>query len=70
MRIWDGNVLIEFQHHLSGFSDANLTVTTSPIRGTCKRTLTNYDTRNVIAQRETAGKAKLRAVINASASPP
>jgi hypothetical protein len=38
-----------------GYGDANLTVTTSPTRGTCKTTLTNYDTGNVIAERETAG---------------
>ena len=47
------------------FGDANLTVTTSPTRGTCKTTLTDYNSGDIIAERETAGKVTLRAVVSA-----
>ena len=48
-----------------GYPDANLVVTTSPTRGTCKTTLTDYNSGDIIAERETAGKVTLRAVVSA-----
>jgi hypothetical protein len=48
-----------------GFDDANLTVTTSPTRGTCKTTLTDYNSGDIIGERETAGKVTLKAVVSA-----
>ena len=51
-----------------GFDDATLTVTTSPTRGTCKTTLTDYNSGDVIAERETAGKVTLGAIVSAKES--
>lgn len=47
----------------AGFDDAPLTVTTSPTRGTCKTTITDYNSGNVLGERETAGRAILKAVV-------
>jgi hypothetical protein len=46
-----------------GFEDSHLTVTTAPTKGTCKTTLTDYESGNVLADRETAGKATFSAVV-------
>jgi hypothetical protein len=43
----------------AGYDTVPLTVTTDPTTGTCKTTLTNDDTGDVVAQKETAGKAEL-----------
>lgn len=47
-----------------GANDSNVsfTITTSPTRGTCKTTLTNYNTGDVIAEKTSAGKAELKAL--------
>jgi hypothetical protein len=50
------------------YPDTNLTVTTSPSRGTCKTTLTDYNSGDVIAERETAGKVTLGAIVSAKES--
>ncbi|OZE77255.1 hypothetical protein CH305_18640 [Rhodococcus sp. 15-649-2-2] len=48
-----------------GMDDATLSVTTSPTRGTCTTTLTDYDSGEVLVQKETSGKATVEAVISA-----
>lgn len=47
-----------------GFGDALLTVTTEPTSGTCKTTLTNYNSGDVLGERETAGRVVLKAVVS------
>lgn len=49
----------------AGYSDSTLTVTTAPTRGTCTTTLTDYDTGNVLAQQESAGRVSLTAIVRA-----
>ena len=48
-----------------GFDDATLTVTTTPTRGTCMTSLTDYNSGDIIGERLTAGKVMLKAVISA-----
>ncbi|GAF47202.1 hypothetical protein [Rhodococcus wratislaviensis] len=48
-----------------GFDDATLSVTTSPTTGTCTTTLTDYNSGEVLSQRETAGRAVVEAVVSA-----
>ncbi|MBM4492139.1 hypothetical protein GS445_07825 [Rhodococcus hoagii] len=48
----------------AGMGDATLAVLTQPTRGTCKTTLTDYNSGNIIGERETAGKAELSVVIS------
>lgn len=48
----------------AGYEDATLAVTTSPTTGTCKTTLTDYNSGNLIAQRESAGKVTLTVVVS------
>lgn len=52
---------------MPGNGDATLTVLTQPTRGTCMTTLTDYNTGDVIAERETAGKVELSVVVRADA---
>lgn len=47
------------------FGDTTLTMLTQPTRGTCTSTLTDYNTGDVVAERETAGKAELSVVVQA-----
>lgn len=52
-----------------GRGDANVlfTIMTSPTRGTCKTTLTDYNSGEVIAEKETAGRVTLKVILTGSA---
>jgi hypothetical protein len=60
-----GSKTFSSKYGVSGSDGADLVVTTSPTAGTCKTTLTDYNTGKVIAERETAGKVTLKVVIKA-----
>ena len=46
----------------AGSSNVPFTITTSPTTGTCITTLTNYNTGDIIGQKETAGRARLKVI--------
>lgn len=48
-----------------GYPEATLTVETSPTRGTCLTRFTDDDSGDVLAEKETAGTARLEAVVPA-----
>lgn len=52
---------------LYGMGDGNLdqtfTLGTAPTTGTCKSSITNYDTGEIIAQKESAGRSVLKVVL-------
>ncbi|MCD2104371.1 hypothetical protein O4214_05485 [Rhodococcus erythropolis] len=43
--------------------DATLTVSTRPTTGTCKTSLTDYNSGDILAEKETAGKAEFTVVV-------
>ena len=47
----------------AGDQPSDFIITTMPTSGSCRTTLTNYVTGDVIGQRETAGTATLRATV-------
>lgn len=47
----------------SGYDETLLTVTTRPTTGTCKTTLTDYESGNLVGERETAGQAVLKVAL-------
>lgn len=49
-----------------GLGDGTLVVTTAPTSGTCTTTLTEYDGGTVIAERSSAGKVTLTAIVRES----
>ncbi|MDT5138274.1 MAG: hypothetical protein QOD58_2536 [Mycobacterium sp.] len=49
---------------MPGFADSNLTVTTRPTRGTCKTTLTDHGSGDIIASSESSTDATLTAVVS------
>ncbi|MGX9669902.1 hypothetical protein [Mycobacterium sp. HM-7] len=55
-----------FDQHYSigaGYQDLTFTLGTAPTTGTCKASITNYDTGEVIAQKESAGRSVLKVVL-------
>ncbi|WP_131828901.1 hypothetical protein [Mycolicibacterium conceptionense] len=52
-------------HYSLGRGDENVmfNIVTSPTRGTCKTTLTDYDSGDVIVEKETSGKATLKVLL-------
>lgn len=44
----------------ANFQNVIFTITTRPTRGTCTTRLTDYNTGDIVAERETAGWATLR----------
>lgn len=50
----------------SGYEEVPLTVTTSPTTGTCRTVITDYESGNVVAERDTAGKAELTVTLKNS----
>jgi hypothetical protein len=49
-----------------GLADATLQVTTEPTRGICTTTFTDYDSGNVLLERESAGRVMLTGIVEAS----
>lgn len=47
-----------------GYKNLDFTITTSPTRGTCTTTLTDDESGDVIAERQSAGKVKLEAILD------
>ncbi|MGB3602711.1 MAG: hypothetical protein WBA38_04065 [Gordonia sp. (in: high G+C Gram-positive bacteria)] len=55
-----------FDHHYGiseGYKNLSFTITTSPTKGTCVTTLTDRETGDVLATRESAGTVKLEAIM-------
>lgn len=48
----------------SGMGEATLSITTSPTKGTCTTTLTDYNGGDVLVQKETSGEVTVEAVIS------